>query len=176
MSQEDDFSSVINSTEVQEDDLSESDRDEGEPPSPPPDGDVQVATVSNTMDLEVSQLLQQEIEQNQTLAGTDLGTAQQSDPETNEIIRFLCDDTLPDDHTKAKKISAQAQSFALVDGVLFFIDQKSNHCRRCVVPKQLRTQLCVEVSRLHISYCLNSVILYSKVITKHSQIVKQIKL
>ena len=90
---------------------------QGEPPSSPPDGDVQVATVSNTMDLEVSQLLQQEIEQNQTLAGTDLGTTQQSDPETNEIIRFLCDDTLPDDHTKAKKIAAQAQSFAVVDGV-----------------------------------------------------------
>ena len=117
---------------------------QSEPPSSPPDGDVQVATVSDTMDLEVSQLLQQEIEQNQTLAGTDLGTAQQSDPETNEIIRFLCDDTLPDDHTKAKKIAAQAQSFALVDGVLFFIDQKSNHYRRCVVPKQLRTQLLEE--------------------------------
>jgi len=37
------------------------------------------------------------------------------------MIQFLHDETLPDDHTKAKKIAALALSFALVDGVLFFI-------------------------------------------------------
>ena len=82
----------------------------GEPPSFPLDGDAQVATVGCIMDLEVSQLLQQGGEQacnNQSVAGTDLGTAQQKDPEINEIIKFLCDGVL---HIKAKKIAAQAES------------------------------------------------------------------
>jgi len=48
---------------------------QGEPPSSPPDDDVQVATVGNVMDLEVSQLLQRE-QQSLTIAGTDLSTAQ----------------------------------------------------------------------------------------------------
>ena len=50
MSQEDDFSSVINSTEVQEDDLSESDRDEG---AHLPDG---VTLPLNSKKLIISQL------------------------------------------------------------------------------------------------------------------------
>ena len=103
-------------------------------PSSSPECDVQVAAVDSSIppsDLEISQLLQQDSEQgynSQTVAGTDFGTAQQQDPEINEIIKFLCNDTLPDDHTKAKEIAAQAQSFAIIDGVLYFIDQKTNHC------------------------------------------------
>ena len=99
------------------------------------------------MDLEVSQLLQQGNEQaykNQSMAGTDLGAAQQKDPEISGIIKFLSDDVLPDDHIKAKKVASQAELFALIDGVLHFIDQKNNYCRRCVVPKQLHTQLIEE--------------------------------
>ena len=113
---------------------------QGKSPSSPPDDDnvVQVATVGNVMDLEVSQLLQQE-QQSQTIAGTDLSTAQQADPEVNEIIQFLRDDTLPHDHTKTKKIATLAQSVALIDGVLFY--HKNDHCRRCVVFKQLQPQV-----------------------------------
>ena len=64
----------------------------------------------------VSQLLQQE-QQTQTIAGTDLSTALQADPKVNEIIQFLCDNTLLHDHTKTKKVAALAQSFALIDEV-----------------------------------------------------------
>ena len=107
--------------------------------------DVQVAMVDNNtsllVDSEISQFLQQEGYRSQKVADTDLGTAQQEDLELQETIQFLCNDILPDDHIKAKKIAAQAQSFAIIDGVLYFIDQKNNHCCRCVVPKQLRSQL-----------------------------------
>ena len=72
--------------------------------------DVQVAMVDNTtllmVDSEISQLLQQEGYGSQTVAGTDLGTAQQEDPELHKIIQFLCSDILPDDHIKVKNIAA----------------------------------------------------------------------
>ena len=63
--------------------------------------------------------------------------AHQEDPEINEIFQFLHNDMLSDDSVRARKIAAQAHSFNIIDRVLYFIDQKNNHCRRCVVPKQL---------------------------------------
>ena len=62
----------------------------------------------------------------------------------SRIIQFLTKGLLPDDKTDAKKVAAQAHSFAIVDGVLYFIDVKHNHQKRCVVPKQLRIQLMEE--------------------------------
>ena len=63
--------------------------------------------------------------------------SQQQDPELLKTIQFLTNDLLPDNKTDAKKVVAQAHSFAIVDGVLYFIDVKHNHLKRCVVPKQL---------------------------------------
>ena len=61
--------------------------------------------------------------------------SQQQDPELLKIIQFLTNDLLPDKKkTDAKKVVAQAHSFAIVDGVLYFIDVKHNHQKRCVVP------------------------------------------
>ena len=77
-------------------------------------------------------------------SGNEFVLSQQQDPELWKIIQFLTNDLLPDDKTDAKKVVAQAHSFAIVDGVLYFIDVKHNHQKRCVVPKQLRIQLMEE--------------------------------
>ena len=53
--------------------------------------------------------------------------SQQQDPELLKIIQFLTNDLLPDNKTDEKKVVAQAHSFAIVDGVLYFIDVKHNH-------------------------------------------------
>lgn len=53
--------------------------------------------------------------------------SQQQDPELLKIIQFLTNDLLLDDKTDAKKVAAQAHSFAIIDGVLYFIDVKHNH-------------------------------------------------
>ena len=63
--------------------------------------------------------------------------SQQQDPELLKIIQFLTNDLLPDNKTDVKKVVAQAHSFAIVDGVIYFIDVKHNHLKQCVVPKQL---------------------------------------
>jgi hypothetical protein len=38
---------------------------------------------------------------------------------------------------RAKKIASQAPSFALIDDIVYFIDSKRNHQRRCVVPTHI---------------------------------------
>ena len=52
--------------------------------------------------------------------------SQQQDPELWEIIEFLTYNLLPEDKT-ARKVVALAHSFALLDGVFYFIDVKHNH-------------------------------------------------
>ena len=82
---------------------------QGELPSSSLHCDVQVAMVDNNtsllVDSKISQLLQQEGYGCQKVADRDLGTAQQEDPELQEIIQFLYNDILPDDHIRAKKIT-----------------------------------------------------------------------
>ena len=93
---------------------------------------MQVATVGGIIDLEVSQLLKQGSEQiydYQTIVETNLN----STAKRPKILYFYA--------INAMIIAVQKELFALIDGALHFIDQKNNHCDRCVVPKQLRTQL-----------------------------------
>ena len=59
---------------------------------------------------------------------------------SKKIIEFLNDGSLPDDSKVAKKIAAQASSFAVVNGILFFVDSKHNHKKRCAVPHHLRVR------------------------------------
>ena len=39
-----------------------------------------------------------------------------------EIIDFLQDNTLPEDSTRARHLSAQEPQFTLLDGILYYID------------------------------------------------------
>ena len=89
-------------------------------------------------------IIHQSINSTSAASGNEFALSQQQDPELWKIIQFLTNDLLPDDKTDAKKVVAQAHSFAIVDGVLYFIDVKHNHQKRCVVSKQLRIQLMEE--------------------------------
>ena len=101
-----------------------------------------VGTIS-TLDSDISELLSTEpISCNSQT--NDLETAQWTDPEFKDLIDFLANNNLPVDPTQANKVVAQAPLFALIDGILYFIDSKKDHCKRCVVPKQMRAQIIEE--------------------------------
>ena len=112
--------------------------------------EVQIAAIHTTQpatELDIRSLLSRHhslTDSANSAPTNEFALSQQQDPELLKIIRFLTNDLLPDDKTDAKKIVAQAHSFAIVDGVLYFIDVKHNHQKRCVVPKQLRNQLMEE--------------------------------
>ena len=112
--------------------------------------EVQVAVIKatqSTTDLDIHSLLTSDpLSMNGTSAAptNEFVLSQQQDPELQEIIQFLTCTLLPEDKATARKVAAQTHSFALLDGILYFIDVKHNHQKRCVVPKQMRTQLMEE--------------------------------
>jgi len=115
---------------------------QGEAPCPPQEEEVQVATLSSS-EVEIQQLLDSDVSQSVD-HGSDFGVEQQKDGELRDIINFLRDGSLPDDSRVAKRISCQSSCFALVDGILYFIDPKHDHRKRCAVPSHLRNQILEE--------------------------------
>ena len=93
------------------------------------------------IDVDSHQLLQLDpaVEENDSFS-----VEQRKDPEILEMILYLSDGQLPACEKKAKKIVLQASLFALVDGVLYYLDPKREHRRRCVVPCQLRSKIMEE--------------------------------
>ena len=57
----------------------------------------------------------------------DYASEQRRDQQLKEIIDFLSDGRLPKDSNSAKVIASQEALFALVDGVLYYVDPKSNN-------------------------------------------------
>ena len=112
--------------------------------------EVQIAAIQTTQpatELDICSLLgrHHSLTNSASSAPTnEFALSQQQDPELLKIIQFLTNDLLPDNKIDAKKVVVQAHSFAIVDGVLYFIDVKHNYQKRCVVPKQLRNQLIEE--------------------------------
>ena len=102
--------------------------------------DVLVGAVQ-AIDVDSHQLLQLDpaVEENDSFS-----VEQRKDPEILEMIVYLSDGQLPACEKKAKKIVLQASLFALVDGVLYYLDPKREHRRRCVVPCQLRSKIIEE--------------------------------
>ena len=78
---------------------------------------------------------------------TDYDSEQHKDQQLKEIIDFLSDGQLPNDSNRAKVIASQEALFTLVDGVLYYVDPKSDHPRRVAVPQHLRKQLLEENHR-----------------------------
>ena len=58
-----------------------------------------------------------------------------------EIIDYLECGVLPDDSSRARRIILQESQFAVIDGILYFIDPKQRNRRRAAVPEQLRQQV-----------------------------------
>ena len=109
------------------------------PVSLPPKEDVhsgaQVAVVDST-DTTIEELLAAPPDSpDRTL---DLAEEQRKDREILEIIAFLESGSLPKDEQKARKIVIQEPSFALVDGILYFLDSRHGDRKRVAVPKHLR--------------------------------------
>jgi len=69
---------------------------------------------------------------------------QQKDPTLKQMYDYLQQGSLPDDERTAKKISAQAMNFAVVDDVLYLIDPKQQGRKRAAVPHHLRRQILME--------------------------------
>ena len=112
-------------------------------PDVPPVEEVQIATVCvNPEEEEITQLLNKSVEQYSKQ--DDFGVQQQKDKELKEIVQFLIDGSLPDDDKTARKVALQGSSFAVTDGVLYFVDSKRNNRKRCVVPGHLRNQIMEE--------------------------------
>ena len=102
--------------------------------------DVQVAQIQTHTD--IAELLETPPSVSDTAAH--YSQEQEKDHEILELRQFLSQGQLPDDSQRAKKIAAQAPSFALVDNIVYFIDSKRNNQRRCVVPAHLRAHLMEE--------------------------------
>lgn len=58
---------------------------------------------------------------------------------------YLTRGLLPDQNEEAKKIAAQASQFAVVQGVLYFIDPSRQNVRRAAVPSHLQQQIMTEI-------------------------------
>ena len=98
------------------------------------EGDVQVCNVTATTTL--SELLDAEPH---PIGDADYFAREQlEDPEVLMLIRYLDTGELPEDSTKARKLVAQAFSFTLLDGILYFVDPRRDDQKRAVVPTQLR--------------------------------------
>ena len=102
--------------------------------------DVLVGAVQ-AIDVNSHQLLQLDpaVEENDSFS-----VEQRKDPEILEMIVYLSDDQLPECEKKSRRCVLQASIFTLVDGVLYYLDPKREHRRRCVVPCQLRSKVMEE--------------------------------
>ena len=113
----------------------------GEQPADPILDDTQVAAI-HTTEMSARELLA--VGPNCVAELDEFPTEQKKDPDIQEIIAFLSTGKLPDCGQRAKRIAVQAPSFALVNGVLYFLDSKGGDRKRCVVPRQLRERIMEE--------------------------------
>ena len=60
------------------------------------------------------------------------------------MIQLLMDGSLPDDNDVARKVAIQTPCFTIINGVLYFVYNKSNNRKQCVVPSHLRNQIMKE--------------------------------
>ena len=100
------------------------------------DGQVaQIDTSGDGSSLDISQLLEAlPIE----TKWSDFGQEQRKDQNLLTVIRYLEEGLLPEDSCQARKITAQAPQFALVDGILYFVEAKRGNQRKAVVPTHLQ--------------------------------------
>ena len=73
-----------------------------------------------------------------------LADEQCKDPEVKHMLEYLRTNVLPEDQKEARSIVAQAPSFCVLDGVLYFIDGRQGNRKRVVVPKSLRNLVMAE--------------------------------
>ena len=102
--------------------------------------EFQVAVVRSDQDLSTTL----EADPVQTSEGvTDYASEQHKDQQLKEIVDFLSSGRLPEDSKRAKIVASQETLFSLVDGILYYVDPKSNQ-QRVAVLQYLQKQLLEE--------------------------------
>ena len=105
--------------------------------------EVQIAQVQSTS-RDIVELLQSPPVDSVPDSTANYSHEQGKDPEILELRQFLLRGELPDDPRRARKVAAQAPSFVVLDDMVYLIDSKRGHQRRCVVPVHLRMSLMEE--------------------------------
>ena len=106
--------------------------------------EVQVAAVMDTDANTITDLLQADA----TVIPTEsLQNNQWKDPDLLELIQYLQKGTLPTSQQQARKLVLQTQLFAILDGILYYVDRKHANRRLLVLPKQMWERLIVENHR-----------------------------
>ena len=77
----------------------------------------------------------------------DYASEQRRDPQLKEITDFLTTGRLPEDGTRAKLLATQESFFTVIDGILDYVNPRSDHRRRIAVPQHLQSQLLDENHR-----------------------------
>ena len=79
---------------------------------------------------------------------SDFGVEQRQDLFIRDLITFQEKDELPADPIKAKKLTLQGAQFMIVDGIVYFPEDKKGIRKRAVVPSHLQLQIMRRVRRL----------------------------
>ena len=118
-------------------------------PGAPPEGigedEVQIAIVQTEPQEKGGGSIEELLQSSPVVADTSSFSGEQGkDPEVCDIIQYLQTGDLPADDVRARRIVLQGSQFALVDGILYFLDPKQRHRRRAVVPSHLCKQVLTE--------------------------------
>lgn len=71
-------------------------------------------------------------------------TEQIQDPLIKELFKFIERGWLPPDSTRARKITLQVSLFAIVGGILYYVNPKHGNRKQAIVPKQLQHRILEE--------------------------------
>lgn len=82
-----------------------------------------------------------EVEDTPSFPSGDLAGEQCKDPSLAPLIDYLAEGTLPSDAAAARLVVAKAQSFSLIDKILYHLDAKQRQVRQAVVPKHLQPRI-----------------------------------
>ena len=99
--------------------------------------EFQVAVVRSDQDLSTT-LKADPVQTNEVV--TDYASEQHRDHQLKEIVDFLSSGCLPEDSKRPKIVASQKTLFSLVNGILCYVDPKSNQ-QRVAVPQHLQKQL-----------------------------------
>ena len=96
---------------------------------------VQVAQVTSVEETDILYLLQDAPAE--SVVASDFLLEQRKDPELQTLLAYLEHGDLPAEGKEAQRVVSQALHFAVVDGVLHFVDQKAGNRKRVVVPAHM---------------------------------------
>ena len=92
-------------------------------PLPQASSDANVVAVQFLTEESIEHLLQAQLAN--MSSSFDLAEQQLKDPDLCQLIQYLNKETLPADENKVRKVVAQAPSFSLLNGMLYFVDSKN---------------------------------------------------